>query len=343
MAWKKYLYGGLAGVFALALLWFCQILLLPMLFAVVLVYILLPAVVVLESRKIPRSLAIILLYVAIFAAGITVCYVALPRFFQEISLLSALLPEYANLISDKVENYYLALPKMLGIEAVPAFVLTMFDELSTTFLTFCCDFLSRSVAFLPSVFANVALLVFSPIIAFYILRDRRKLADFVAKILPNPWEGALWQLGRDLNVVFKGFIGGYFCLALVVGGIFGGALWLLGVKYSLTLGVIMCVAELVPYVGPFIGFFPCLLLVALQGQAAIFKMLVVWALVQQLENLVLTPKIMGAAVDLHPLAVMLAVLVGGYWFGVLGMILAVPILATVPVLWRFWHKKTTTL
>lgn len=342
MSLKFGLYSVLAGVLLLLVLWFCQILFLPVVFAVVMVYILLPAVSFLESRKMPTSLAIILLYVAILAVGITVCYVVLPRFFQEISLLSALIPEYTNLISDKVEDYYLALPEMLGIEAVPAFLLTMFDELAATFLTFCCDFLSRSVAFLPSLFANVALLIFSPIIGFYILRDRGKLSDFVAKILPNTWEGPLWQLGRDLNVVFKGFIGGYFCLALVVGVIFGAALWIWGVKYSLTLGVIMCFAELVPYIGPFIGFFPCLLLVALQGQVAIFKMLVVWALVQQLENLVLAPKIMGAAVDLHPLAVMLAVLVGGYWFGVLGMVFAVPILATLPVLWRFYRKITTT-
>ncbi len=339
MVWKNYLYWVLAGVFALVLLWFCQILLLPLLFAVVLVYILLPAVVFLECRKIPTSLAIIFLYVGIFALGVAGFYVFLPRFFQEISALSALIPEYVGIISAKVENWYFALPETLGIEAMPQLVGDMVERMSTTFLAFCCDFFGRGVALLPSAFADffttVALLVFSPIIAFYILRDREKLADFVAGVLPNPWEAVAWQLARDLNVVFRGFIGGYFALALVVGGIFGGALWFLGVEYALTLGAVMCVAELVPYIGPFLGFFPCLLLVAVQGQSAIVAMLVVWALVQQLENLVLTPRIMGAAVDLHPLAVMLAVLVGGYWFGVLGMILAVPVLAVVPVLWRF--------
>ena len=119
-------------------------------------------------------------------------------------------------------------------------------------------------------------------------------------------------------------------MAACVGLIFYLLLWLFGVKYSFTLGLIMAVAELIPYLGPLLAFVPSVLLALVGGgQGALIKMLLIWLCVQQLENLVISPRIMGGAVRLHPAYVIGAVLVWGFWFGVTGMIAAVPLAAAL--------------
>lgn len=200
------------------------------------------------------------------------------------------------------------------------------------------NWLTRSLKLLPSLFSNLSTLIFAPVFAFYLLRDRQTFAKLAQEQLPSHFCRRLKPLLAELNAMLTGFVRGYLLVAVCVGLLFYLLLWLFGVNYSFTLGLIMAVAELIPYLGPLLAFLPCLLLVLVQGKLAVIKMLAIWLVVQQMENIVISPRIMAGAVRLHPLYIICAVLVGGYWFGVTGMIIAVPLAASLaPVANWFYH------
>lgn len=324
----------------LLLLLICRALLLPLGLAAALCYVLLPLVKRLEAYRLPGWLAILLVYAGLFsllaAAGIW----GVPRLWRDVAAIGQLLPETITSCQTFWQNCHDTWPERLGLPMLPDFLDNCLRDFVSGLGESLYDWLLRSLRLLPSFFSNLSTLIFAPVFAFYFMRDRQTFVELTRKWLPATWARRLLPLLRELNQMLRCFVRGYLLVALCVGLLFYLLLWLCGVKYSFTLGMIMATAELIPYLGPLLAFLPCLLLVLVQGRLAVVKMLVIWLVVQQMENIVISPRIMGGAVRLHPLYIIFAVLVGGYWFGVLGMIIAVPLAASLaPVagwLWRWW-------
>lgn len=337
---KKLVWALGGAALAALLLLLCRALLLPLGLAAALCYILLPLVKRLESYRLPGWLAILLVYAGLFSLLAAACVWGVPRLWRDAAAIGQLLPETVASCQTFWQTCHDTWPERLGLPMLPAFMDDCLSDFISGLGDNLYDWLLRSLRLLPSFFSNISTLIFAPVFAFYFMRDRRIFTGFMRQWLPEAWARRLLPLLRELNQMLRCFVRGYLLVALCVGLLFYLLLWLCGVKYSFTLGLIMATAELIPYLGPLLAFLPCLLLVLVQGRLAVVKMLIIWLVVQQLENIVISPRIMGGAVHLHPLYIIFAVLVGGYWFGVLGMIIAVPLAASLaPVagwLWRWW-------
>ena len=316
-----------------------RVLLLPLGAAAVLAYILLPAVRLLENWRWPRVLAVLLPMLAFFALLAAIICWGWPLLRRDFSAIGGLGPQATLLLSVVSHNLQSGLPPILTQTGAAGLFYGCFNHLSAWLADYVTLGLQTVVERLPELFGSLSLLIFAPVFAFYILKDRDDFAAAFAPHLPP----ALARLLADLNSLLQAFVRGYFLVALTVGVLFGLLLKLFGLDYSFTLGLLMLLAELIPYLGPFLAFFPCLLLGLVQGGAAAVKVVVIWLAVQQLENLVISPYIMAEAVRLHPLYSMLAVLVGGWWWGVFGMILAVPLAAALRTVWlagyRWWQAS----
>ena len=328
-AWQKqrWLWGIGIVLLCFVMLWFAKIMILPVVLAGLLCYLTLPAVEFLEKRHCPTGISIFLILGAFFCVLVMICIWGIPRLMQEMVEISKEIPVYWQEIKTHLLQFWLKLKQTWGIPALPP----RFLELSQTILWEAAAnlgrWLQRSLQLLPAFISNLALLVFVPVMAFYFLRDRKVFLKKFNALFPPETRMALAPLGRSLHQVLCNYIKGYLLVAVLVGVCFAILLFLLGVRYALVLGIIMAIAELIPYLGPFFAFFPSVLLVLLQGPQAVIKLLVAWLIAQQLENLVISPKIMSGSVSIHPLLIMVVVLVGGYWFGFLGFLLAVPITA----------------
>lgn len=326
------------------LLWLCHVVLLPLILAGLLAYLLLPPVKLLE-RRLPGWLAIVLVYGAV---ALVICggvWWAMPRLLRDFSALSALVPRTLAGGQQFLQMCSVGLPRMLGLSASSAVWEDFLVRFAAGVGESLYGWVERSMCLLPSLCSGLSMLVFAPVFAFYLLRDRAIFGRSLLGLLPEDWGRAVQPLLAELNTIMHGFVRGYFLVALCVGTLFYLLLWLCGVDYAFTLGLIMVTAELIPYIGPFLAFVPCALLVLVQGRTALLKLIVIWLVVQQLENMVISPRIMSDAVRLHPLYVILAVLVGGSWFGVPGMVLAVPVAASLaPVMrwvydwWRSYQR-----
>ncbi|KGK59010.1 putative PurR-regulated permease PerM [Xanthomonas arboricola] len=203
-------------------------------------------------------------------------------------------------------------------------------------------YVSRSGFAMVTWVINLALL---PILAFYFLRDWDRLVERVAAVIPRAYIGTVSRLALESNDVLGGFIRGQFLVMLALGAIYATGLSIIGLNLGLLIGIIAGFISFIPYLGATTGIVLALLAAIVQAQGLDLKLLigvgVVFTVGQLLESYVLTPRIVGDKIGLHPVAVIFAVMAGGQLFGFLGMLLALPVAAVANVLLRYAHEQYT--
>jgi predicted PurR-regulated permease PerM len=177
-------------------------------------------------------------------------------------------------------------------------------------------------------------LVLIPVLSFFLLKDAESLRQSTVNALPERFRGRGYRLFEDLNTTLAAYIRAQLLACLLVGSICGVGFAVLGVPYAVVLGLLAGVLEFIPLVGPF-------LMAVIAGTVAALHapMLAFWstgflAVVRVIEDYVVYPRLMGHGVHLHPLAIIVAVLVGVELGGVAGIFLAIPVVAALSVVWR---------
>ncbi|MBR6504619.1 MAG: AI-2E family transporter [Clostridia bacterium] len=175
------------------------------------------------------------------------------------------------------------------------------------------------------------------IVSIYILIERTEILSFIKKLLKvtvksNTYKNIGKYFNETNNVFFK-FISGQLIDAVVVGILTSIAMWILGVKYAVLLGVLIAVSNLIPYIGAIIGVTIAVIITIFTGglSQAIWMAIIV-IILQQIDANIINPKIIGNTLKISPILVIFAVTVGGAYFGILGMFLAVPIIAVIKIL-----------
>ena len=186
-------------------------------------------------------------------------------------------------------------------------------------------------------------LLLLPILAFYFLRDWDLLVDRVRSLIPRNHVVTITQLARESNEVLGAFIRGQFLVMIALGVIYAGGMTLVGLNLGLLIGIIAGLISFIPYLGATTGILMAVVAALVQSQGFDLQLLlligVVFTVGQLLESYVLTPRIVGDKIGLHPVVVIFAVMAGGQLFGFLGMLLALPVAAVGNVLLRYAHQR----
>ncbi|MDD4081411.1 MAG: AI-2E family transporter [Eubacteriales bacterium] len=179
-----------------------------------------------------------------------------------------------------------------------------------------------------------------PIIMFYMLKDKNFfIAEVRSWVKAGQWK-SLQEMWRDINHVLSGFVRGRLILTLFVGIATGAGAAVLGIPNTITIGILAGVLDLIPYFGPWFGGVLPVVLALISDTPFTAVWMILWiVVVQQIESSVLSPKILSAEVGMHPLLVMFSVMFFGALFGVLGMIVGVPIMASTLALVRYFAEK----
>ncbi len=201
-------------------------------------------------------------------------------------------------------------------------------------------YVSRSGFAMVAWVINLALL---PILAYYFLRDWDKLVERVASLIPRNHIEIVSRLARESNDVLGAFIRGQIAVMIALGVVYAAGLTLVGLNLGLLIGLVAGLISFIPYLGATTGVVLAVLAALVQSQGFDLKLLVLVGVVftvgQLLESYVLTPRIVGDKIGLHPVAVIFAVMAGGQLFGFLGMLLALPAAAVINVLLRYAHER----
>src|SRR5690606_28872271 len=193
--------------------------------------------------------------------------------------------------------------------------------------------------------AWIANLVLLPILTFYFLRDWDLLVERVAVMVPRDHVATVARLAKESDEVLGAFLRGQFIVMLALGAIYALGLTLVGLKLGLLIGIIAGLISFVPCLGAATGIVLAVLAALVQAQGFDLKLLalvgVVFTVGQLIESYILTPRIVGDRIGLHPVAVIFAIMAGGQLFGFVGMLIALPVAAVGNVLLRFARERYT--
>lgn len=330
-----------AAAFAGFLIYLLSPILTPFLVGALLAYLGDPLADRLEAWRLPRTLAVIVVFVVMGAALLGTVLLLLPLLEGQVGALVQALPSYLAWLD---AHFLPWLQSRLGINPRYLDLGSMVKLLSQHwqqaggFAAHLADTLSRSGLVVVGWAANLVLI---PIVTFYLLRDWDRLVAYVGELLPTRVQPEAAGLAREVDEVLGAFLRGQLSVMLALGVVYSIGLWLVGLKLGILIGVLAGLVSFVPYLGFTLGIVAALIAMFFQTHdlLAVWPVLVVFGVGQVLESAVFTPLLVGDRIGLHPVAVIFAVLAGGQLFGFIGVLLALPTAAVLAVFLRHLHQQ----
>jgi predicted PurR-regulated permease PerM len=316
----------------------------PFILGVLLVYLLSPAVDRLSALRIPRGIAVLIVFVAVIAIIGWVGTVALSPLITQLQLFINDLPQIATDLRRTVEDFYQGLRLAPDVrEAIDNALQNASSGIGALDIG---GIVSPLVNSIVGVLSTITAYLILPAWLFFLLKDRVRLGRSLEEALPPAWRGDVFALFAIANRVFGNWVRGQLVLGASVGILSYVGLMVLSTyvdpvfgRYAVLLALVAGILELVPFIGPILAAIPALLIGITVGPSGLLAVLALYSAIQLLENNLLVPKIQGDAVELHPSAVMLALVVGASIGGILGAIVSLPITAVGRDIFRYaFHR-----
>jgi predicted PurR-regulated permease PerM len=337
---KRWLFWLGIGLGFLVFLYLIRSILLPFVLGILTAYFLDPVVDRLEKKKCSRTVAT-LLVTAIFFLIVTMALVLVtPLIADQLSGLLAMLPEYVagfnHLYGEQMSRLLGGLPP----EQVESFRQAASD-MSAAMFKLLADFVTGLFQSGLLVVNLLSLILITPVVAFYLLRDWDCIVTRIHSLLPRPHEATIREQLAIIDDTLAGFIRGQMNVVLILGTYYALGLSLVGLKFGIVIGLLTGLLVIVPYVGFLVGMVLglCVAFFQFDEYVYIFATLGVFLGGQVLEGYFLTPKLVGEKVGLHPVWIIFGMLAGGALFGFVGVLLAVPVTAVIGVLIRFATER----
>jgi len=333
VAWSVVGLAALVGVLGLVA-WTVRVIWPPLVLASAIVFLLNPVVTRLHRRRVPRAAGAGLAYLAVagvaVAAGLLIYPLAQDQgreLADEWPEIKARAERWIDDLAADSEGTFWEFTRTELADAFTADELTLSEQFDW----------ARDVGL--QVFHVLLVLVLAPFIAFYLLVDLPRVRAVMESLVPDGARDEVMHVCRRLNRAIGGFFRGQLAVAAIVGVLCSIGLLVIGLKFWFLVGMIAGLFNIVPLIGPWIGGIPGLIIAFSTGSPLqALGVVIVMAGVQQVDNHFITPQVMQRAVQLHPAAVILALLAGGTLGGFLGLLLAVPAAAVLKIivghLWR---------
>lgn len=334
--------------------------------AIIFAYIIDPIVNFLERKGVKRQFGVIIVYISVFLIFAILIISVIPKTINEISNLLTSLPGMVDTLTKNVNNFLTEIfakfnielpenfidvykesnPKVEGDVETPQIVSNILNSMTKTIndlvakaqgslMGSLSGLFSKVYGALTSAFRLVLIIIFS----FYFSVDKEKFTLRVKKSIPNKYRDDLAFLANRIDVALQQFIRGRMLMAIFVGILTMIYLLILRVDFAIIIGLITCVADIIPYVGPLLGCVPAVLFALVDSPAKAFWVLVLFLVVQWVENNILAPKLIGDSTGLNPLLILISIIIGGGIFGVWGMVISVPITSIICILIDFAKLK----
>ena len=334
--------------------------------AIIFAYIINPIVNYLERKGVKRQFGVIIVYIsAILIFGILIVSV-IPKTINEVSNLLTSLPgmvdtlirEFNNFLANVFAKFNIELPKNFiniyketnpkvnGNVETPQIVSNILDSIKGTInelivkvqgslMGSLSNVISKLYGFLTSAFRLVLIIIFS----FYFSVDKERFMLRVKKAIPNKHREDISYLTKNIDIALQQFIRGRMLMAIFVGLLTMVYLLVLRVDFAIIIGLITCVADIIPFIGPFLGCAPAVLFAFMDSPMKALWVLILFVIVQWIENNILAPKLIGDSTGLNPLVILISIIIGGGIFGVWGMVISVPLTSIIFILVDFIKIK----
>ncbi|MDK7722303.1 AI-2E family transporter [Peptoniphilus lacrimalis] len=337
---------------------------------IIFAYVIDPIVNFLERKGIKRPFGVIIVYITTLIVFAILLVTVIPKTITEITNLLASLPPMIDSMSRGLTKFFYKLAEDYNINLPPSFlnmlsgttdgvsksaklVTNSQDPLTNMFNSFsnaitnildnvqksALDSLRSVVVKLYGLVTSTLKIVLVLIFSFYFSIGKEKYLKSFKKSIPNKYRDDVNYLAVRINTSLQQFIRGRLLLALFVGFLTMIYLLILRVDFAIVIGMITCIADIIPYIGPFLGFVPAVLFAFMDAPLKALWVSILFIIIQWAENNILAPKLIGDSTGLNPLAVLISIIIGGGIFGIWGMVVSVPLVSIILILLDFFKLK----
>ena len=290
---------------------FMTIIMLPLVISMLLYYLIKPLVLLVERTGLNRTMSILVIYAILGLLLVWGISTAIPSLQNQILILIRNAPSYIA----RAENF------------------------SSSALTWVGTFAS-------TVARVTVAIILAPFILFYLLRDSQKMKHSFVSALPTRFRETTVRMLSDINSQLEGYVQGQVTVAIVVAIMFCIMFKIVGLRYGMTFGIMAGFLNMVPYLGSFLAMVPVVIMGLVQGPAMLIKVLIIFVIEQTIEGRFVSPLVLGNKLSIHPITIMFILLTAGSLYGVWGVLLGIPIYASVKVVVREifdWYRSVSNL
>lgn len=308
----------------LAILYILRDVILLLVIALVLASALNPWVGALQRKGLPRFVATLLIFLAFVAVFVVILGLLIPPIAGEISDITNNFPTYYNRIASDFQHFkeFSAQQNILkGIESSLQSLQSNVGQTATSIF-----------GGVITVFGGFFSFIVVMVIAFYTLLEENAFKKMIKSLTPTKYQAYVFQIMNRSQERLQQWLKGQIILCVIIGAMAYIGLLIMGVKYSLVLGLWSGLTEFIPYLGPLLGGIPAVFIAITTGSPIKALFVIIWfIIIHQAENHLITPKVMQRTVGLNPLVIIIVMLIGGKLVGVIGVIIALPIALIVKV------------
>ena len=322
-----------------AVLYYSAAVFLQLFIAFALAYILNPTVALLERKGVKRQYGIVLiLFLTIILCTVFAVFLVV-SIKSEFSNIQLNLPAYAQHLYEITPS---SIKAYLGVETTDKLALRL-NELLQQARSAAPDMLKPLLAFLQRALTSTVSVLLAilgyliiPVYLFYFLYDLPQLKYFIESYIPERFRTVYTAKLSEVDAVLSGFVKGQLSVCAILAVLYSVGLYIIGIDLAIVIGTLAGATFIIPYVGTIIGICLSVAMALLKFNDILHPLLCLgwFGFVQLLEGAIITPKIVGDTVGLHPLVAIVALLIGGQLFGIIGMLLAVPVVAVLQVFLR---------
>lgn len=320
--------------------------LLPLILTGVVYYLLNPIVDLLERKNMKRIYSIISLYILILAVITLLILAVIPVIDTQIMELVHNFPAYSEQVQLNFESWigndiFNQIQQTTGFN--PSDWTQTITQRLSSFVSLAGASIGSFIGFITETLLAIAVV---PFILFYLLKEGKRLPDYILSFLPNSFRNQTFEVMSEMNHQISTYIRGQIIVSFCIGFLLYIGYLIIGLKYSLILAIIAAFTSVVPYLGPAIAITPALIVAAVTSPIMLLKMIVIWTIVQLIEGKFISPQIMGKTLKIHPITIIFVILTAGNLFGLVGIILAVPGYAVLKVIASHlfdWFKRRSGL
>lgn len=297
-----------------------------------------PLVVKLENRGWNRAVASMVIFLVFILIIFAFFSMLIPTIYTQLNDLIASLPGIFNSLKNWITNFLnnFNSSDMVDVASIEANIFKTMEDLGTNITT---NLPSMIMNIVGVVFSGLGTMAISLVVGLYLLFDFNNASDHLLKYIPKTHkyeiETLINQIGEELRKCVRGTLT-IACMVFVCDSL-GFAL--AGLKAPILFGLLCGITDLIPYIGPYIGGAAAVIVGFSQNPMTGIIVLSVAVIVQLIENYVLQPVVMSKTVELHPVTIIIGLLIFGHFFGIIGMILAMPIMSLIKVVYRFFATK----
>jgi len=328
----------------LGFVWLFNDILTPFVLGVVIAYLLNPLIKRFSNKGIKRTTGAVLVTVVFYSLLIATIAVIAPIIAKESADLIEKMPEYTDMFFKLIAPYTLWFQENIGDQYIQDAKQYLKSNVSKI-LSLSGGVANGLAAGGQAVVGMLTILILTPLVSFFMMKEWPAITNWVEDLIPRQHEKMINEIIEQIDVKISGFIRGQLTVAFLLGIIYAIALTIAGLNYGFLIGIAAGVLSIIPLVGSTLGLIVAVGVAWFQsGELSYVGIIAAIFIVGQIvEGNILSPKLLGDSVGLHPLWILFALMAGGALFGILGMLLAVPVAATVGVIASFaiaQYKKT---